>query len=216
MRTGPAHIHDTLKKIMASDAMEKLSSAERKKIAQLCLVSQEDLEEKWNAVITSFLQSWDMNMQNLREQIHTSLSNPELREKTTFFESRDLFSAQVEEKIQDLAHRINFTYHQNMLNNWNKSSGANFHCAITEFIPNAAHNAWNGPARNSTGIQKHQGSVSGSKMPIDAFPELLQDSIRDGQKLYEEIQARREGRRQISGLSHFKIYDNLNIGKLII
>ena len=75
------------------------------------------------------------------------------------------------EHLAALCEVSGLTFTPDMVDNWRKGTGDDFHCIISRpFGPGAATNAWNGPARTSRGITCHSGSVGAAPVFRDALP----------------------------------------------
>ncbi len=105
----------------------------------------------------------------------------------TVFDAKHLFE-NPESNFKALSERIkSITYSSEMLNKWTKGIGDQFRCIITQgWGEMAKTNAWNGPARNSTGIVVQKGSIE-APVPVEKFPLEVHQLIKKCEQFYKEI-----------------------------
>lgn len=89
--------------------------------------------------------------------------------------------------MQQSAKALGLTYTPNMIHGWKKGTSDNFHCCITEGWGDfAMKNHWNGPVRNSVGLEKKHNSIN--ELPgIEEFPRAMWPSIQRALCIYTKI-----------------------------
>jgi len=101
----------------------------------------------------------------------------------TIFPSEQIFTEAVNH-LETLSTECGIRYSDDMIHNWHKCVGKDFNCSITRNWGDLAHtNAWNGPARNSTGI-RFQNNGTKQTVSLSLLPEKIQSSITQLQKDY--------------------------------
>lgn len=151
-------------------------------------MDHEDYVEAREKILEMLMHGYSACWNNLY-QFFTMASNEESSSTCpyTVFDSACLFN-EPELHLNMLAERINgLSYTPQMVSGWTKGTGDDFNCVITRNWGDFAKiNAWNGPARNSTGITFHKGSVKKSPK-LHQFPEKFQSLIVKVTEFYLEM-----------------------------
>ena len=89
--------------------------------------------------------------------------------------------------MQQSSKALGITYMPAMVYQWRKSSSKKFYCCVTEgWGELAVSNHWNGPARNSKRLERKPSSIA-DILALEIFPLVMQDSIKDALKIYQQI-----------------------------
>lgn len=156
----------------------------REKLSASLPTSEEELQQLRQATLQFVAEESNASWEQLQFFVQHSASYSNLN--ACVFKSEWLHD-DPEKHVKDLSKLFEITYTSSMLNKWTKCVGKDFDCVITrswgEF---AFQNAWNGPARNSTGIEKQPGS-SNQDIDLNQFPSKLHDTIRNCMAIYETL-----------------------------
>ena len=123
--------------------------------------------------------------ENLRKQLELIRATPNVN--LVVIDGDDLLQ-DPETVMRRSCEAFDLEYTENMVHHWEKSRGEKFNCSITENWPRdlAMNNAWNGPARNSTKIERKPNAIS-DKVSLTSFPQSMHANLEKAQEFYENI-----------------------------
>lgn len=150
-------------------------------------LSSEDYKAAYHKVLDICLEEFTISWENIYHFFKVAQSSTNLR-PFTVFDGESLFD-NPEKQLMNLTRRIkSITFSSNMINHWTKGVKDQFHCVITRNWGDFAKvNAWNGPARNSTGITRHKNSTGAAMVHFDCFPPRIKNAIIKQQFAYREM-----------------------------
>lgn len=151
-------------------------------------ISDQELLVAKEKVIDIFLEEYEIAWDNLY-RLFTITQMEAKKEEWSIFDSAWLFD-KPEVHLKQLCERIkSIAYTPAMIFRWTKGVKENFHCIITRNWGHFAQiNAWNGPVRNSSGIEKQPDSLN-REVSLLEFPSRLRPAIRQRRLPYQQMLA---------------------------
>lgn len=145
-----------------------------------------DFQVAYRKILETVIEEFSISWDNLHHFFQV-MQNQYPDRPQSVFDAASLFD-KPDASLKALTKRIRIlSYNPRMVDGWTKGINDQFQCVITRNWGSLAEtNAWNGPARHSTGIRLQKEAVH-SSIELDIFPSELAARIKESLRSYNAM-----------------------------